>query len=176
MADRPLILMDVDGVLNPTRRPGPQWERHQVTNRVGTFDLWLNPSQGPTLLEMAKEVGGELVWATMWEDDANTHLSPLLGLPELPVIDMTDAWGFSNVPMVHSKTPCVAKYLAEQAAGRPFVWFDDELSKHDRLWLKDQDDVGDFRLIQVGWRSGLSVKHILQAKQWFLDRLEPAAP
>jgi len=166
---KPLWLLDVDGVLNPAHRPGPAWERHQIANRVGQFDLWLNATQGPALVAAADRVGAELVWATMWEDEASTLLAPLLGLPDMPFIDMTDAWGYADAPMVHGKTPCVAQWVAEHAPDRPFVWFDDELTKHDRLWLKDMPGVGAFRLIQVGWRHGLSDKHIAQAEQWTQD-------
>ena len=39
---------------------------------------------GPRLLAL----GGELWWATAWMDEANDVFGPLLGLPELPVVDL----------------------------------------------------------------------------------------
>ena len=57
-ASLPLLLLDVDGVLNPYAAP------------------WL--------AELAARF--RIVWATAWQAEANRLLAPLLALPELPVI------------------------------------------------------------------------------------------
>jgi hypothetical protein len=161
MMDR-LMLLDVDGVLNPWQRSGPHQQAHRLATRSGTFNVLLDPGVGEVLLKLALDVGAELCWATMWDHEANTLLGPLLGLPDLPVIIMDDDYG-DQVPGVHPKVPLVARHVR----GRPFVWFDDELGKADRLWLKEHPDVGDFRLIHVGGRRGLNSKHLAQAREWF---------
>src|ERR1044072_3929726 len=127
-----LILLDVDGVLAPFGRPGPQWQAHRLTGQGETYNVLLNPEHGPVLLELAETVGADLVWATMWSHDANAHIAPLLGLPQLPVIDMREAVEPGDDYRVHRKTPMVAEFVQ----GRPFVWFDDELTRGDKVWLK----------------------------------------
>ena len=163
-----LILLDVDGVLAPFGRPGPQWQAHRLTCQGETYNVLLNPEHGPVLLELAETVGADLVWATMWSHDANAHIAPLLGLPQLPVIDMREAVEPGDDYRVHRKTPMVAEFVQ----GRPFVWFDDELTRRDKVWLKAHPGVGDFRLIHTGWQHGVSAKHFAQAREWF--RVESA--
>lgn len=79
---RPVIALDVDGVLMP----------------------WLKPEYGGWLLALADRA--ELVWATSWEHSANWHIGPHVGLPAMPVIEFphsvklpaVDAW-CANRPM-----------------------------------------------------------------------------
>ena len=80
----PLLLLDVDGVLSPTRRPTPDWRPHTVVADGVPHRLWLNPRHGPRLLDLARRCGAELVWATPWEHDANVEIAPRIGLPTLP--------------------------------------------------------------------------------------------
>ncbi len=40
------------------------------------------PHHGPQLLSLPFD----LVWATTWEEEANTFIAPVLGLPELPYL------------------------------------------------------------------------------------------
>lgn len=64
---KPIIFMDVDGVLSP----------------------WLKEKYGPWLQEL-NDIG-TLVWASNgWHEIANEELSPLFGLPELPKIKYDD--------------------------------------------------------------------------------------
>ncbi|ONK13131.1 hypothetical protein STBA_38930 [Streptomyces sp. MP131-18] len=99
---RPLLYLDVDGPLNPyaakperrpegytTHRVRPEsWiAQHPGKPRVyiKPLRIWLNPSHGRQLLQLAEVY--DLIWATTWGDEANTFISPVLGLPELPVVD-----------------------------------------------------------------------------------------
>lgn len=167
--EQPLILVDVDGVLNPYRRPGPQWQLHNCRSHDRSYNVWLNPAHGPALLALAEKTGAQLTWATTWEHHANNSIGPLIGLPELPVIyfdDEVDELGEYDIsPLINIKTPAVARYVQ----GRPFVWFDDALTGDDWAWLREQQTVGQFNLIQVYAWEGLADSHLDQAAAWLTN-------
>ncbi|WP_043626171.1 HAD domain-containing protein [Nonomuraea candida] len=166
---RPLILLDVDGVLNPWHRQGPSWLSVDAVCDGVTYPVLLNPEHGPMLLRLARETGAELVWATTWQDDANRAIGPLIGLPELPVIPVGSGAG---ALLVHPKTPPVADWVNR----RPFVWFDDGLGRADRLYLKTHENVDRFRIIDIGPRKGLTERHLRQAADWLAAPRRPAEP
>ncbi|AEY90164.1 HAD domain-containing protein [Streptomyces olivaceoviridis] len=122
-----LLFLDVDGPLVPfgaADRAHPLYDGppvpagHPLLPRV-------DPALGPRLTAL----GCALVWATTWGDDANDCLAPWLGLPPLPVVRWPD--GDERPAPLHWKT----RPLARWAAGRPFVWVDDEITGADRAWL-----------------------------------------
>ncbi|MFI0797066.1 hypothetical protein ACH4OY_30945 [Micromonospora rubida] len=85
----------------------------------------LNPEHGRRLAALPCD----LVWATTWMAEAIGVLAPRLGLPRLPVVDWPDDEDDNG--RLHWKT----RRLAEWAAGRPFVWVDDEIAHADRTWV-----------------------------------------
>ncbi|MEU3982972.1 HAD domain-containing protein [Streptomyces sp. NPDC026672] len=125
-----LLFLDIDGTLlpfgavepyreyEPLPGPPPDAGAHPLLTRI-------DPALGPRLAAL----GCELVWATTWMDDANTVVAPWLGLPPLPVVE----WPDEEAPpaLLHWKT----RPLVAWAAGRPFVWIDDELTEADRAWV-----------------------------------------
>lgn len=123
MADRPIVFLDVDGTLIPfrsrTTAPGPP-----VADGPGNPLLArLDPEDGRRLLAL----GCHLVWATTWMSDANELVAPRLGLPELLVVDFPDDEGEPERGL-HWKTAALVRW----AAGRTFVWLDDEITENDR--------------------------------------------
>jgi hypothetical protein len=122
---RPLLLLDVDGVLNPIGRlPSDGVPDGFHEHRIAGLRVLLNPSHGVWIRELATRY--EVAWATSWEHDANDLIAPLLGVPvDLPVVtfEASDAgW------MV--KLPAIAAF----AADRPTAWVDDQISDADRAW------------------------------------------
>ncbi|MEV0458037.1 hypothetical protein [Catellatospora methionotrophica] len=139
---RPLLFLDVDGPLNPyaaklSRRP-EGYLTHRITTasddgydmygrRRKPLRVWLRADHGPRLLALPYD----LVWATTWTDEANEWIAPVLGLPELPVVDWPQPRS-SGRDGVHWKT----RRLVEWAGGRDFAWVDDEVSDTDTAWIR----------------------------------------
>ncbi|OLF18877.1 HAD domain-containing protein [Actinophytocola xanthii] len=119
----PFLFLDVDGPLIPFG--GPAREFSPSENLPNPLLARVNPALGPRLLSL----GCDLVWATTWMADANDCLSPLLGLPDLPVLTWPDSE--DDDTRLHWKTPAIVAH----AAGRPFVWVDDEITGADRTWV-----------------------------------------
>jgi len=157
---KPLILIDVDGVLNPDfsakTRKHLVWHKGWVIVHADvdgyTYRLTLNPEHGDWLKTLAAETGAELAWGSTWENYANTHIGPVLGLPELP---------WAPAPR-GSKAHGVIPWTQ----GRPFVWFDD-----DPLVKRDCSGVDQPHLIvEVDERAGLTQAHVEQARDWLKAR------
>lgn len=157
MTTRPLLLVDVDGPLNPwaakaQRRPdGYQthrmrptgWQEHE---RRRPLRVWLNPAHGPAL----RALPFDLVWCTTWAHEANEWISPHIGLPDLPVIDWPDGAQRARADGTLWKTEHAVRY----AAGRPFAWVDDDLGDADREYVAAHHD-GPALLHWVSPRAGL---------------------
>ncbi|MGW2521743.1 hypothetical protein ACWC09_32960 [Streptomyces sp. NPDC001617] len=176
---RPVLLVDVDGPLNPYaakphRRPEgyethrlltPRWEaaeRRRLTlwglpnKPVKPLRVWLNPLHGPAL----EALPFDLVWATTWEEEANAFIAPVLGLPELPFV----AWSSPRAEPgdgVFWKTPEIVAW----AKGRAFAWIDDEITAADRAWVEEHHD-GPALLHRVDPRRGLAVEDFAALTAW----------
>lgn len=128
-AQLPLLFLDVDGPILPfgERSMGCDPWDDEVDVQLARLDR----SLGAQLLALPCR----LVWATAWEEDANTEIGPRLGLPELPVViwpDSSDEREREDVWFgVHWKT----RALVDWADGRVFAWVDDEITPVDRDWV-----------------------------------------
>lgn len=132
---RPLLFLDVDGPLIPFGATSQRYPTYQMASELqnaGSNPLVerINPAHGPRLAAL----GCDLVWATTWMTDANDCISPRLGLPELAVVVWPAPSEFDEQDErsgMHWKT----RALVDWAAGRTFIWVDDEISDADRSWV-----------------------------------------
>lgn len=131
----PLLFLDVDGPLipfgaEPQRYPTCATGLDLRAADANPLLTRINPEHGRKLAALPCEV----VWATTWMDDANECIAPLIGLPQLAVVvwpEPSDADEQDERDGRHWKT----RALIEWAAGRPFVWVDDEVTDADRAWV-----------------------------------------
>lgn len=170
--DKPLLLLDVDGPLNPfaaepSRRPDGYrthrmlpagWvARHAAEGkRAKPLRVWLNPGHGAEILGLPFE----LVWATAWMHQANTMIGPHIGLPELPVIEWPRRF-HQDPDGIHWKT----RHVVAWADGRTFAWVDDEFDDRDRAWV-DEHHAGTALLHHVDPGIGLLRQDFTALTAW----------
>ncbi|GGU40628.1 HAD domain-containing protein [Streptomyces violascens] len=168
----PLLLLDIDGVLNPFQAapPGPagyhlhlmrpqSWiaqHPHLLSEDVPDLQVRLHPEHGAELLDLPFD----LAWASTWEDDANRHISPAIGLPALPVINWTNPDHFP-ADGTYFKTADVVSY----AAGRPFAWVDDQIHQADRDYVS-RNHPGPALLYDVDPEVGLTLDDFEALAHW----------
>ncbi|GAA2742557.1 MULTISPECIES: hypothetical protein [Kitasatospora] len=175
-AGPPLLLLDVDGPLvpytaTPDRTPEgylthwvkpASWvarHRDRPPQDVPPLRLWLNPAHGPALLALPYRP----VWCTTWQDEANEHLSPLLGLPRLPYVPWP-SMHHGDPDGLHWKT----RHLVAWAAGRPFAWVDDEVEPQDAEWIAAHHPAPALTL-PVDHRVGLRPADFVALARWAED-------
>ncbi|HYN94711.1 MAG TPA: hypothetical protein VES42_12755 [Pilimelia sp.] len=152
MIDRPVWLLDVDGVIN-VRRPGWGAARDGTAHSAGvTYRLrW-----APALIERICAVhraGVDIRWCTTWCADAD-QLERLFGLPRLD-----RAW---SVELGRAAAAAAKLAAARQvlAGGRRLIWTDDAEvptrgAVHDEL-----TGAGRALLIAPSRRRGLRPEHL----------------
>jgi hypothetical protein len=94
--------------------------------------------------------------------EANDLIAPRLGLPELPVVEFPD-----DEPKhgLHWKTA----FLTRWAAGRTYIWLDDEITDADRQWVQAHHP-GRALLHRIDPLTGLADDDFAQIRQWLTAR------
>lgn len=193
MANRGLLLLDVDGPLNPydadphdadpSRGPdgyetyrateSGEWVSGEAARRATGHRVWLHPGHGELLRSLADETGLELVWATAWRHAANERVAPAIGLDPLPVIEFPepdveiDDGGRLRWRVGGGwKWPGVTAF----AGGRPLAWLDDEHGEGEYAVARaafERDRAGSPTLLcHVDPRWGLQVGHLDEIRAW----------
>lgn len=162
---RPLLLLDVDGPLNPYAAPvqPPGYGEYVVTGMpAGPLRLWLRPAHGARLLSLPYD----LVWATTWMHEANTVIGDkVLGLPPLPVIEWPSMFTTDDPDGLYWKT----RHVAAWTAGRTFAWVDDEITAADMAWIAEHHP-GEALLRRIDPARGLVEEDFEALEAWARER------
>lgn len=153
--ERPLLLVDVDGVLNPLgHRPPPGF----FVQSIDGYEVAISDRHGRWLNELAESF--ELWWATTWEQSANNSVGTLLGLPELPVVRFAG-----------ERSGDTRKLEAVQGAvgDRSLAWIDDELFLDAYEWARNR--AAPTLLVRPSSSVGMTLSHFEQICR-FRDELE----
>ena len=131
MHEKPVLLVDVDGVISlwgfppNTRPPG-------AFLNVDGIPHFLSSEAGEHLLDLRSSF--ELVWCTGWEEKANEYLPHALGLPgPLPYLSFdADVHPGATTPG-HWKLAAIDAYVGPD---RPVAWVDDAFNDACRAWAR----------------------------------------
>ena len=154
-----LILLDVDGVLNP---------------RVVEQRLVLDAPRANLVRELAGL--GSVVWATTWSPTHTFHLTRSLGLP-----NDTEGIAFPrnlhadpSAPAPTAKLHWVARWLARQdPAPDAVIWIDDILRQDAADWAAAAPRPT--LLVQPDMNLGLTTAHVDAVRRFVAGLAEPAS-
>ena len=154
VAERPVLFLDVDGVLalNPLVPHPPPGSHHglelgmvYIPDRVGELVRLLDSRF-------------DLVWASGWEHWANRSLPKLLGLAEdLPVITFGRDARFGSADW---KTKRIARY----ARGRAAAWVDDNFDDSHAEWARRRK--APTLILPIDSHKGLSEENVAELIEW----------
>lgn len=161
MSEKPLLLIDVDGPLNPWAASGRKNQKEGFRRyHIESFVVYLKKAHGKALLNLNDVF--DLAWCTTWEHQANTDIGPKIGLPDLPVVPFGKL--LPDKPPeagLYWKTAVVNAY----AYNRPFAWVDDEITVKDSLWLM-RWHTDPFLLQHIDPAVGLTDGHFRELREW----------
>lgn len=137
---RPVLLLDVDGVLNAISRvpdeslwPKELWRRHRVTDLDG--NTWPILAAQPVLdyLSAVHAQGlAEIRWHTTWRASAKLRLAPVLNLPDWPVAESVTALSTQRDAAGRWWKIAAAHHVVH-SEGRRLIWLDDDIA-FEKTW------------------------------------------
>ena len=121
---RPIVLLDLDGVLNPFAAPAcPDGYREHDFFEGEQPDRYC-VAHGRWIEDLAAVAG--VWWATGWGPHANERYLPMLGVRPLPVVHFPAPVPFDP----ELKVPAVDAAVGD----RPVAWLDDNHTPAGRTW------------------------------------------
>jgi hypothetical protein len=168
--ERPLLLVDIDGVISlfgafagPAGAAGAAGPVEGSFHSIEGIPHFLSATAAAHLLALSSLF--ELVWASGWEERANEHLPHLLGLPpQLPFLRFSRAVGGRSR---HSTAHWKLAAIDEFAGARPLAWIDDALNDACREWAAAR--AAPTLLVRTEPQLGLTALEAQQLTAWALE-------
>ena len=163
MEQRPILFLDVDGVISLFGFPSggqPPGAFHSIDGIIHC----IGDRAGDLLARLGERF--ELVWATGWEEKANEYLPHLLGLPaDLPVLTFDGRAVFGSA---HWKLAAIDEY----AGDRPAAWIDDFVDDECRAWAERR--AAPTLIVEAESAVGLTEEHVERLLRW-AEAVTPSA-
>jgi hypothetical protein len=137
--ERPILFLDVDGVLLVAQSV-------QLSSGTWSPEVGFVPDAAALLARLAATF--DIHWATRWGNSANVQLSPELGLPVLPVVEL------SGPDTQWTKLPAIR----ETAGSRAAAWIDDDLGHDEWQWAEERREPT--LLIQTDMTEGITERDV----------------
>lgn len=187
MSDKPVLLLDVDGVVNAMSKQAPThvwpadvWRRAKIQARDGMEYpfLWAIPVvEWLTRLHESGDV--EIRWHTTWQHEA-LEVGKVLGLPEFKVQECPEFAEYErngselSAKLISACMPGWWKYPAAENLvsdeGRRVIWIDDDIDYQitagGRRALKA---IYNLVLVCPNERTGIIPKHMVKVEAAILD-------
>lgn len=157
---KPVILLDIDGVLNPAVRPGSD----------GKLPLLLLSNEKKALVRRLARTG-RIAWISTWPADAVAGLEGQLGLDVEPLrVLMVFRRADADVPT--PKLTSLKRWLSrmktlEEADWDCVVWIDDILGLDARDWAKGHDQP--VHLVQPNPDRGLTEDQVAEVEAFVAE-------
>lgn len=192
--NRPVLFLDVDGVLNTGGqtwpRHWPTWHTAEVYNSEDDFFYPFGWADGvvDTLTALHERV--EVLWLTTWGDDAPRYVAPALGLepgktwqnahlltdvPRRPNPDDDEYYAWAQ-PWRRTwfKRRVIEDLMLGRAqgnrfVGRPVIWADDDARKNSRRGMDSLTEAGFLALVPFS-NVGLTPEHFARVEKFLADR------
>ncbi len=154
---RPLLLLDIDGVISLFGFPDPLNPPPGVRCLVDGHPHYLSTGAAERVLRLAETF--DPVWCSGWEDRADMNLPYLLGLPS--------GWPhivFGQDPAApgrHWKLDAIEAYAGER---RPLAWVDDGHDESCDRWSAHR--AGPSLFIATQPATGLLDAHVVELERW----------
>jgi hypothetical protein len=149
---KPLLLLDVDGVLNPFPDTPDGYSEYRFFPDDDE-PVRLCPDHADWLRELLADF--EIVWASAWGEAANELICPAFGLQSFRVVALPP------VPFEpREKVPAVAAFVGE----RPAAWVDDVVTDEARAWARERR--ARTLIVEVSSASGLTREIVERLKAW----------
>lgn len=156
MAEKPLLFLDVDGVLSVFGFDGEGADPRDFY-LVDGLPHHIPATMGPRIRALLPLY--EALWATGWGDRANDHLVHMLELPgELEVVE------FATRPSADGSGHWKLEELTERAGDRPAAWIDDGLNPACEEWAEVRS--AETLLVSTDPHIGLTDVHVGELVAW----------
>jgi hypothetical protein len=156
---RPLLLIDIDGVISLFGFP-PHSRPEGSFHAIDGMPHFLSTTAARHLLSLVSVF--DPVWCSGWEEKADEYLPHLLGLPAgLPFLSFERNVGGAKTARAHWKIDAIDTYADPH---RPLAWIDDAFNDACHEWGAARP--GPTLLVQTAPHAGLTKHEASQLMEW----------